>query len=219
MLRLFISLAILGLSAVDPVGIGIMPVLLVQKHPYKRALIFLSGSFTALMLMGLVFAKGIGTFVLHFEHANSWFLPGVERAAGVILLCVATVTFMRLKSGKTEGELPSKTRKWLKLNHLKLFLLGGLIVAVQSVLDVVFVIAMVRAGQFSLSNLSLVAAVATYAVAALVIQIAVVLAFRLTPTAERDKFLARVQKLLKNYASQALVAISLILGIVLLALA
>ena len=219
MLRLFISLALLGLAAIDPVGIAIMPVLLTQDKPYRRSLVFIAGSFSALMLMGLLFSKGIGAFVLRFESSHSWFVPTVERGAGVILLCIAAITFVRFKAGKSETELPDRTLGWLKLKYVKLFLLGGLIVAVQSIIDVVFVIAMVRAGQYRLTTPALVAAIATYAIAALLIQITVVLAYRLTPKAEKTKLLNHVQKLLTSYASQTLIAISLILGILLLALA
>ena len=219
MLSLFLSLAVLGLSAIDPVGIAIMPVLLTQKNPYKRSIIFLTGSFSALLLMGLVFSKGGGTLVLRFEKSHTWFIPLVERGAGIILVCIAIMLFVRFKAGKSESELPTRTLAWLELNNIKLLILGGLIVTVQSVIDVVFVIAMVRTGQYKLSFLALLGAVATYAVAALLIQIAVLITFRLTPQKKRVVFLNRVQKLLSRYSSHALIAISLILGFLLLSLA
>src|SRR5579864_3373190 len=104
MLNVYIALAFLGLSAIDPVGIGIMPILLVQGHPYRRVAAFLGGSFLSLMTMGLLFAKGLGQLVLKFEHSHPWFIPTVEAIAGVILLITALTVYVRLKAGKASVE-------------------------------------------------------------------------------------------------------------------
>jgi hypothetical protein len=215
---LYISLALLGLSAVDPVGIGVMPVLLIQERPYKRAFVFLAGSFLSLMVIGVVFAKGLGEATVVFERNHTWLVPGVEAAAGVILLVIATAVFAQLKSG-VSMEPSGRTRRWLQLGSWQLFSLGALLVAVQSIVDVVFVIAMVRVGQLKLSGLALVTAVATYAVTALVFQLAVVGAFRVAPAQQRAKTLDVIRRVLVRYSNQTLVAVSLVLGVVLIAFA
>lgn len=219
MYGLYISLAILGLSAIDPIGIGIMPILLIQKHPYKRAVTFLSGSFVSLMVMGLLFARGLGIVVVRFERMHTWFVSTIEAIAGAILLLIALFVYIRLKTGKTSVEPSTRTRRWLQLGSWQLFLSGAVLVAVQSIVDVVFVIAMVRVGQFKLSHFRLVAAVATYALTALVLQIAVIGAFRMTPPRKRAKLLDTVRTLLLTYSNQALIAVSLVLGLILVGLA
>jgi hypothetical protein len=217
--KLYLSLAFLGLAAIDPVGIGIMPVLLVQKKPYSRAFAFLGGSFAALMLMGLLFARGLGKIVCRFEQHNRWLVPTIELAAAGLLLIIATSLFVRLKLGKISVDPSAKTRQWLKLDSWHLFILGGLLVAGQSVLDIVFVIAMVRVGQFRLSNFGLVAAVATYAVTALILQLLVVAFFRATPASKKQKALERIHRLQLKYSTQVLIIISLALSCLLIVLA
>jgi uncharacterized membrane protein len=213
---LYVSLTLLGLAAIDPIGIGVLPILLVQKQPYMRASVFLSGSFVSLMAMGLVFAKGLGQLVLQFEQHNHWFVPTVEIIGGTALL---TVAFIQVRAGKTTIQPTGRARKWLKLGNWHLFLLGFLLVAVQSIVDVVFLVAMVRIGQLSLSNIELVSAVTIYSVAALVFQIAVIGVFRFSPPRQKEKTLQRVHTLLLKYANQALILVSLALGCLLFALA
>ena len=219
MFALYLSLALLGLSAVDPVGIALVPLLLVQKHPYRRVLIFLSGSFVSLTAMGLVFAKGLGRIVLRFDQTHTWFVPAMELAGGVILVVVATILLMNYKSGKTASEPSARTQTWLKLGGLQLFVVGALLVAIQSVIDVVFVIAMVRLGQYKLSGIAQLSAVVTYAFTALLIQIIIVVAFRLAPPKQKAQVLSKVHSLLAQYADTALIVVSFILGFVLLMLA
>lgn len=84
--------------------------------------------------------------------------------------------------------------------------------AVQSLLDVVFVIAMVRIGQIHLSVIALTAAVMTYAVTALILQFSVIAAFKLAPEKQRSRVPTKVHNLLARYANQAVIAISLVLG-------
>lgn len=216
---LFLSLALLGLSAVDPIGIAAMPILLLQNDPFKRSFIFLGGSFVALMAMGLLFARGFGTVVLNFENSNTWFVPSVETIAGVVLLSIAATVLWRMKTGKLSVEPSETVVQRLRLGGWQLFIFGGLLVAVQSIIDVVFAIAMIRVGQLHLPAVTLVAAVVTYAGMALVLQFAVVAAYRLTPPKRRDKTLDRVNGLLAKYANQVLIGVSFLLGCALLVLA
>ena len=209
---LFVSLALLGLSAIDPVGIAAMPILLLQKHPYRRSLIFLSGSFISLMVMGLLFARGLGAIVLHFERTNSWLVPSAELFAGVVLLSISGTILWRMKNDKFSVDPPVSMIKRLRLGDLQLFIVGALLVAIQSIIDVVFVIAMIRIGQFHLHFITLTGAVATYAITALVLQFTVILAFWLTPPIQRNRTLDKVHGLLVKYADRTLVGISFLLG-------
>lgn len=219
MFGLYISLFFLGLAAIDPIGIGIMPILLAQKHPYRRSFVFLGGSFVALITMGLLFAKGLGQLVLKFEERNHWFVPVIEVIAGSILVIIAAAVYAQSRKGKSSVEPSVRTKKWLRLNDLHLFLLGALIVTVQSVIDVVFVVAMIRVGQFQLSKVALVTAVATYAITALVLQLVVIIIFRLAPAQQKDKWLQKVHSWLVKYSNQTLIAVSLMLSCVLFVLA
>lgn len=219
MFSLFFSLALLGLSAIDPIGIAAMPVLLLQKKPFARSFVFLGGSFISLMVMGLLFSKGLGRAVLHFENAHGWFISSVEAVAGVLLLSIAGTLLWRLRTGKASVDPSASMVHRLRLNNRRLFVLGATLVAIQSVADVVFVIAMIRIGQLKLSDVTLTAAVATYAVAALVFQFAVVAAYKLAPPKQRAMTLDTVHRLLTRYANQTLIGVSFVLGCVLLALA
>jgi len=219
MFGLFVSLALLGLSAIDPIGIAAMPILLLQKKPFMRSFIFLGGSFVSLTVMGFLFARGFGAIFLSFENSHTWFMPSMEAIAGLVLLDIAGIVFWRMKSGKLSVEPSSAVTKRLQLGGWQLLMLGALLVAVQSILDVVFVIAMIRVGRLHLPTLALLAAIVTYAIAALVLQFAIVAAYRLAPPNQRAKTLDRVHVLLVRYADKALVGVSFLLGCALLVIA
>jgi Sap, sulfolipid-1-addressing protein len=211
-LTLLIAVALLGLAAIDPIGIAAMPLLLVQKHPYRRSAAFLSGSFSSLVLMGLLFAKGFGQRVLHFEDHHTWLVPGIELLAGLILLGIAATVFWRQRTQPAATEPSARLQKHLKLSGIHLFLIGAALVAIQSVVDVVFVIAMIRVGQLHLSTPSLLVTVSTYAIAALAIQLLVVAVFRLSPANAKEQTLQKVHLLINRYANQLLIGISFVLG-------
>ncbi len=196
-----------------------MPILLIQPHPYRRSLIFLAGSFTSLMVMGLLFAHGFGRIIFNFEKTHSWLLPTVEAAAGITLLCIAATIGWRNRTGELSVEPSAAIIKRLKLSNWQLFLVGTLLVVVQSIIDVVFVLAMIRLGQLNVSASTLIAAVATYAVFALVLQLLVVLAYRLSPLKKRARTLDQVHWLLTKYTYQMLIGVSCLLSAILLGLA
>ena len=212
MFGLLTSLSLLGLSAVDPIGIAAMPILLTQKRPFLRSFMFLGGSFVALVVMGMVFAQGFGERVLRFENNHTWIVPTVEIIAGLILLGIAASLVWKVKTKQVSAEPSDNLTKRLQLSNGKLFILGAALVTVQSIVDVVFVIAMIRAGEERLSSLGLLAGVTSYAVAALVLQLAVVVAYKLTPFQQREQTLKKVHYLLTRYANQTLIGISLVLG-------
>jgi hypothetical protein len=219
MLALFVTLIFLGLSAIDPIGIAIIPILLLQKHPYIRSFIFLSGSFLSLIIMGLLFAHGFGVIIMHFESTYAYLVTTLELIAGVILLIMAGVIFWRTKAGKLTFKPSASIKKRLNLNNWQLFGAGVLLVAIQSIADIVFVIAMIKIGQRNLSIITLALAVVVYALAALVLQIAVVIAFKLTPSLHRERTLDIIHRLLKDYSNQALIIVSFVLGLIFLAIA
>jgi hypothetical protein len=211
-IALFGSLALLGLAAIDPIGLAVMPLLLAQRRPFARSAAFLGGSLVSLMITGLLFAKGCGGLVLHFENSHTWLVPTVEITAGTILLGIAGIVLWQFRTGRLSTEPPARVKRQLRLNELHLFLLGAVLVAAQSIIDVVFVIAMIRIGQLSLSTFVLTAAVATYAVAALILQLAVVAAYALTSPRQRQWLLTRIYDLLSHYANQAVIGVSLVFG-------
>jgi ABC-type uncharacterized transport system YnjBCD permease subunit len=75
---------------------------------------------------------------------------------------------------------------------------------------------MIRIGQLHLSSLTLLAAIATYAVAALALQLLVVAAFWFTPKKQRLKIVDKVHALLAKYANQAILCVSFVFGTALL---
>lgn len=215
-LGLLTPLAVLGLLAIDPIGIAVMPILLSQKNPYGRSFVFLSGSFVALVLAGLLFAVGFGAKVLHFENAHTWLVPSTELLAGTVLLVLAARLLWLMQLGRLTTEPSDSLVRRLQLNHWHLFILGSILVTIQSMVDVVFVIAMIHIGQLHLTAPTLLTAVATYAIAALLLQLAVVGAYWMTPHKQKLLTLDRVHRLLTRYANQAVIGTSLFLSSALL---
>lgn len=209
---LLVSLALLGLASIDVLGIAAMPILLTQKRPFARSFTFLGGSFAALMAVGLILAQGFGAIVLRFDNSHNWLVPDAEIIAGLVLLTIAATLLRHLKTGRNSVEPSDAIVKRLRFGDGQLFLLGAAIVTVQSIADVVFVIAMIRVGQLDLSTAGAVVAVGTYAVSALVLQLAVVAAYRLAPERQRLRTLDKVHALLGAYSNQALMCISSALG-------
>ncbi|MEO8105198.1 MAG: GAP family protein [Candidatus Saccharibacteria bacterium] len=216
MLGLLTPLAILGLLAIDPIGIAVMPILLSQKNPYGRSFAFLSGSFGALVLAGLLFAIGFGTKVLGIESAHAWLVPGSEIIAGALLLFLAARLLWLLEKGRLTTEPSDNLVQRLRLSIWHLLILGAILVVLQSMVDVVFVIAMIHIGQLHLAVASLLTAVSTYAIAALLLQLAIVGAYWVTPRKQKLQTLGKVHRLLARFANQAVIGTSLFLGSALL---
>ena len=216
MIALYSSLVILGILGIDPIGIAAMPVLLLQNHPIKRSMAFLSGSFFSLVVIGIIVARYTGLLLINLNIKHVWAVQLLEIIAGILLIAVAGIFFWRMKHGDNEAE-PSKVMlKRLKLATYQLFILGAFIVAVQSIVDIIFVIAMVKVGQLNLSVINLLVAVIIYAVAALLLQLSIVVAFVITPVTKRDITLNLIHRLLNNYSSGVLIVVSLVLGCALL---
>ena len=212
---LLLTLILLGLAAVDPVGIAAMPFLLLRQQPVQRSLLFLSGSFVALLIMGFVFSGGVGAILLRYEVKYSLVLPFIELVAGVVLLFVAAFLIRKGKTANTSVDLPGSIQHKLKISKSELFAFGAIIVAVQSTVDVVFIVAMIRMQQLHLSVLELLIAITTYAVAALAIQLAIVVAYCIIPSNQRKRLLSRVSYFTARYSQRSVIVISLVFGVVL----
>ena len=219
MLSLCVALVLLGLSAIDPIGLAIMPVLLHQKTPFIRSFVFLGGSFMSLLIMGLLLAKGFGEIILRFNKTYAHLVPVLEITAGMILLIIAGVVFWRSRAGKFSINPSSSILKRLHLNNWQLFFVGMVLVAVQSIADVVFAVAMIRIGRLNLSFAALFLAVVTYALAALVLQLAVIAAYKFSPPHLKTATLDKVHFLLEKYINHVIIVVSLLLGCVLLIIA
>jgi hypothetical protein len=212
MFGLFLSLSLLGLAAVDPIGIAVMPLLLSQKHPLTRSFIFLFGSFIALISMGLVFSRGLGEIILRLETTYTWLVPAVETAAGFILLAIAFYLFRQTRTKEYSGQPSQFIVRRLQLGSWQLFIVGALIVTVQSIVDVVFVVAMVQVGTLHLPTLVQFAGITTYAIAALLLQLAIIVAYLLTPIKRRTALFSTIHSLVTRHAYRIVIVISILLG-------
>ena len=212
MFSLFLSLALLGVAAVDPIGIAVMPLLLSQKNPLVRSFVFLFGSFVALIVMGLVFSKGLGTLILQLESTRAWLVPAIEIAAGIILLIIAFYLFWYARKKQYSAEPSQSIISKLHLGNWQLFIVGALIVTFQSIVDIVFVVAMVQVETLHLSTTLQIAGIATYAIAALMLQIAIVVAYVFTSPRRRTALFGTINKLTSRYTNRIVIAVSTLLG-------
>ena len=78
MLSLLVSLGLLGLAAVDPVGIAVMPLLLTQTDGIRRSIWFLIGSAIGITALGVAFAIGAGHVMLRVTKDFPWLEPAIE---------------------------------------------------------------------------------------------------------------------------------------------
>lgn len=212
---LLAELAGLGLAAVDPIGIALMPILLAQPRGLTRAWTFVLGSLAALVALGLVFTGTVGSYVLDWNRERPWLEPGIEVFGAVVLVALGLYMLWRSRSGEA-SHAPDNLVAKLTLPLPLLFLVGAILVTVQSLVDVVFVVAMVDAGAAQLGPVQNLVAVLTYAIAALLIQIAVVVAFLLLPTHRRESAMASFSQWLARNGERVAGWVSLALGVVLL---
>lgn len=201
-------MALLGLAAFDPVGIGLIIVLLTQKRPIKRGVIFLFGSAVALTAMGLLFARGFGSIIIKAEDGHKWIVPAFQLFIGIALLGFGLYSL----KNRDKTTKPKRLLRYINVNDFFLFSYGFLLVTIQSLLDGVFIIAMIHAGQLHLSNIRLLSGVLTYTLAALIIQVAIIVIFIITPRSKRRHVLNTSDKLLSQYGNKLACNISLILG-------
>lgn len=213
MLSLLTSLALLGLAAVDPVGIAVMPLLLTQRDGIRRSTWFLIGSATGITALGVLFAVGAGHVMLRITTQYPWLEPSVEIVCGVLLAAFG-VYLWRRGGG---AEVSSGMSRRLQMPTRRLFGFGAGLVVVQSLLDVVFIVAMVNIGARQLPVVLVVLAVLVYAAAALLIQIAIVVAYASAAPAARQRVADAVTGWLDRNGNRAAVIASITVGLLLVA--
>ncbi len=211
------SLGFLGLAAVDPVGIAVMPVLLTQSHGIRRSVWFLVGSALGIMTLGLVFAVGAGHVMLRLTKDYPWLEPGIEIVAGVGLAGFGIYLWWRRRQGEAGPEVSDGLRRRLDLTGGKLFGFGAALVIVQSLLDVVFIVAMINVGASSLPIVEVMIAVFVYAMAALVLQTAIVVAYASVGPERRSNVTDAVSGWLDRNGTTAAIVAALAVGAVLVA--
>ena len=177
MLSLLGSLGLLGLAAVDPVGIAVMPLLLTQTDGIRRSVWFLIGSALGITALGVVFAIGAGHVMLRVTKDYPWLEPAIEIVCGIALFGFGVYLWWQRRRGQQGPEVSQAMQRRLNLPLGSLFGFGAILVIVQSLLDVVFIVAMVNVGAKNLPVLEVLIAVLVYATAALAIQIAIVAAY------------------------------------------
>lgn len=214
-LGLLSSVGLLGLAAVDPVGIAAMPLLLSQPRGVRRAVAFLLGSCVALLLMGLAFTQGFGRVILAVEARLPWLVPGIELVAGIVLLGTALVVWLRARAGKSDVEPSDSMRARLEAPPGLLFGFGFVLVILQSLIDVVFIVAMANVGQLRLPLVESGIAVAVYTTGALLFQALIVAAYLLAPAEKRDAQLASLAGWIHRNGTTITIVVAAVLGVAL----
>ena len=102
MLSLLVSLGLLGLAAVDPVGIAVMPLLLTQTDGIRRSIWFLIGSAIGITALGVAFAIGAGHVMLRVTKDFPWLEPAIEIACGVIFAGFGLYLWWQRRRGEQE---------------------------------------------------------------------------------------------------------------------
>ncbi|MCU0299186.1 MAG: GAP family protein [Candidatus Nanopelagicales bacterium] len=217
MLSLLASIGFLGLAAVDPVGIAVMPVLLTQPNGIRRSVWFLLGSAVGITALGIAFAVGAGHVMLRLTKDYPWLEPGIEIASGVVFAGFGLYLWWQQRHGDSGPEVSDSLRRRLNLGGGKLFGFGAGLVIVQSLLDVVFIVAMVNVGAKNLPVIEVLIAVLVYAVAALLLQMAIVAAYSMVGRDRRAVVADSVSGWLDRYGARAAVIASIGVGLVLIA--
>jgi len=216
-LSLLAEVAGLGLAAIDAIGIAFMPILLAQANGLRRAMVFLSGSFVALMAVGLLFTTGFGSRIAEVNERHPWLEPGVQVAGGVFLFGAGI--FMLVRSRKGGSHAPDDLIEKLSLPMPLLFGFGVVLVTVQSLVDVVFAVAMVDIGAQGLNFIQNYILVLTYTVCALLLQSAVVVGYLLVPQGRRVHVMAGFTDWLTNRGEFWAGLAGLVVGVALLIIA
>lgn len=207
----------LGLAAVDPVGIAVMPLLLTQPNGIRRSAWFLIGSALGITALGVTFAIGAGHVMLRLKDDFPWLEPGIEIVGGVLFAGFGCYLWWRSRHGDSGPEVSDGLRRRLALSGFLLFAFGAALVIVQSLLDVVFTVAMINIGASNLAALEILMAVLVYATAALVLQIAIVAAYAAAGPERRVVVTNKVTGWLDRYGNRTAIIASIGVGAVLVA--
>ena len=212
-----LELAGLGLSAFDPIGVAIVILLLAQPNGVVRAWAFLAGSVASLMGLGWLVATGLGRPILKFREQFPWLDTAFEMVVGVVLVGVGITLLRRAKSGAAGLEPEFITRR-LRLPTPLLVVAGFVLVTIQNALDAVFVMAMVETGQRMLDGPRTLLAVTVFTVAAIFVQVLIVLIYQFLPSERREATLKGFNALLEKRGEQVAGWLALGLGTLLLVL-
>lgn len=195
MAAILLQLMALGFISLDPVGIAAMPMLLAQQRGLLKALSFLAGSFVAMVVAGVILANGAGLVLVKITKEDPKLEPTVEMISGLILLVTAAVIVLRARN-KTHvaNPPPPELSKNMSLSPPRLFLYGVVIVILQSLVDIVFVLAMVNTGTKKFELYIDVFLVSCYAFAALAVQIVIVVLYLVAPSETRGPILENVER-------------------------
>jgi hypothetical protein len=216
-LSLVVSLGFLGLAAVDPVGIAVMPLLLTQPNGIRRSTWFLLGSVLGIITLGVVFVIGAGRIMLRLTTDYPWLEPGIEIVSGVLFAGFGFYLWWRRRHGDAGPEVSDSLRRRLNLSGGKLFGFGAGLVVVQSLLDVVFIVAMINVGARNLPALEVLIAVVVYAAAALTFQIAIVAAYAMAGPQRRTVVADAVTGWLDRHGTTTAIIAAIGVGAVLVA--
>lgn len=214
-LGFILELVGLGLTAFDPIGVAVVILLLAQPNGIGRAWAFLAGSIASLMGLGMLVASGLGRPIVRFREQFPWLDPAFEITAGIVLIGVGVALLRRARSDDA-GLEPDFIVKRLRVSTPVLFILGFLLVTVQNALDAVFLVAMVETGQRLLDGPHTLLAVTIYTVAAVFVQVVLVVAYQLLPDAKRQAALDQFNDLLARRGEQVAGWLALALGMLLL---
>ncbi len=216
---LFGEMVALGLGAFDPVGLAAMPILLSQSRGVRRAWTFILGSITAILVLGIAFASGLGRPIVTFSKQYPWLNSAIELGAAAILMGIGVWLLWHARkvarSGSGESLASESFTKRLELPLALLFVFGFLLVTVQSMVDVVFLVAMVEMSTRELAFLGTALAVGVYTLAALALQIIVVVAYQLLSADRRDAALVKFNAYLDSHGELIAGVLTLLLGTVL----
>lgn len=214
--RLLLELVGLGLSAFDPIGVAVVILLLAQPRGVTRAWAFLAGSAASLLVLGMLVAGGFGRPIVRFRQQYPWLDPGFEAAAGIVLVVVGLWLLRHASNADPEqGLQPEFITRRLRVSTPVLFVVGFLLVTVQNALDAVFVVAMVETGTRLLSLAHTLLAVSVYTLAAVLVQVLLILAYQLLPDDRRNSALNGFNDLLERRGEQVAGWLALILGLLL----
>ncbi len=217
-IHLLLKLVGLGLAAFDPVGVAATLLLLAQPKGIARAWVFILGSVTALMIFGVAVASGLGHPIVEFSRRYPWLDGAIELGAGVILVVVAGWLLWHSRRNEGSSLTPDAITRRLRLPLFMLFLFGFVLVTVQSIVDVVFLLAMVEMGTRLLGIVETVIAVGVYTLAALLIQLFVVIGYQALPEEKKAAALVRFNDLLEKRGEIVAGVLALLLGLVLIAM-
>ena len=207
------QLSALGIASIDAVGIAAMPLLLHEKHGATKAFAFLAGSFLTLFVLGVLFTTGLGHFFSRWTSTHPQIESIMQLLSGLGLLATAGYIAWRARSGSDSDPPSAVLRKRVMLGTRRTLMFGVGLTAVQSVIDFVFLIAMVNASSKGLALWQLAICVSGYAIGALIVQIAILAVYWIAPNERREAVVMAIMDWVTPREVPIAIVISLLVGI------